>query len=86
MRGAILPLPQYDFVEWCLVKAEGRLYLILPIRNRCLCIFFEYSQRKIILNKSLYILIRSIFHVKFQIIRHLKQELYLTNTNENEIC
>jgi hypothetical protein len=27
MRGAILPLPQYAFVAWCSVKAQGQLYL-----------------------------------------------------------
>jgi len=26
MRGAILPLPQYAFMAWCLVKAQGQLY------------------------------------------------------------
>jgi hypothetical protein len=28
-RGAILPLPQYAFVAWCSVKAQGQLYLHL---------------------------------------------------------
>jgi hypothetical protein len=27
--GAIPPLPQYAFMEWCLVKAQGQLYLYL---------------------------------------------------------
>jgi hypothetical protein len=35
MRGAILPLPQYAFMAWCSVKAQGQLYLYL-----CLSIVF----------------------------------------------
>jgi len=27
MNGAILPLPQYAFMAWCSVKAQGQLYL-----------------------------------------------------------
>jgi len=27
MSGAIHPLPQYAFMAWCLVKAQGQLYL-----------------------------------------------------------
>jgi hypothetical protein len=27
MRGDILPLPQYAFMVWCSVKAQGQLYL-----------------------------------------------------------
>jgi hypothetical protein len=26
MRGGIPPLPQYAFMAWCSVKAEGQLY------------------------------------------------------------
>jgi hypothetical protein len=26
MRGAIPPVPHYDFMAWCSVKAHGRLY------------------------------------------------------------
>jgi len=26
MRGAIHALPQYSFMTWCLVKAQGQLY------------------------------------------------------------
>jgi hypothetical protein len=26
MSGAIPPLPQYTFMAWCLVKAQGQLY------------------------------------------------------------
>jgi hypothetical protein len=29
MNGAIHPLPQYAFMAWCLVKAQGQLYLYL---------------------------------------------------------
>jgi hypothetical protein len=27
MRGAVPPLSQYAFMAWCLVKAQGQLYL-----------------------------------------------------------
>jgi hypothetical protein len=27
MSGAIHPLPQYAFIAWCSVKAQGQLYL-----------------------------------------------------------
>jgi len=26
MHGAIIPLPQYSFMAWCLVKAQGQVY------------------------------------------------------------
>jgi hypothetical protein len=29
MPGAIPPLPQYNFMAWCSVKAQGQLYLYL---------------------------------------------------------
>jgi hypothetical protein len=29
MGGAIPPLTQYAFMAWCLVKAQGQLYLYL---------------------------------------------------------
>jgi hypothetical protein len=29
MSGAIPPLPQHAFMAWCLVKAQGQLYLYL---------------------------------------------------------
>jgi hypothetical protein len=29
MSGAIPPLPQYAFMAWCSVKAQGQLYLLL---------------------------------------------------------
>jgi hypothetical protein len=28
MRGAIHPLPQYAFMAWCSVKAQGQLHLL----------------------------------------------------------
>jgi len=28
MREATIPLPQYGFVAWCSVKAQGQLYLL----------------------------------------------------------
>jgi hypothetical protein len=42
MSGAIHPLPQYAFMAWCLVKAQGQLYfyftftpnIIRPIKSR----------------------------------------------------
>jgi hypothetical protein len=34
MSGAVPPLPQYAFVAWCSVKAQGQLYLcLLPERK-----------------------------------------------------
>jgi len=32
MRGAIPPLSQYTFMAWCLVKAQGQVYLYLRLR------------------------------------------------------
>jgi hypothetical protein len=38
MNGTIHPLPQYAFMAWCLVKAQGQLYLfyllLLYVGNR----------------------------------------------------
>jgi hypothetical protein len=35
MSGAIPPLPQYAFMAWCSVKAQGQLYLyLLPLASR----------------------------------------------------
>jgi hypothetical protein len=28
VRGAIYPFPQYAFMAWCSVKAQGKLYII----------------------------------------------------------
>jgi ribosomal 50S subunit-associated protein YjgA (DUF615 family) len=37
MSGAIHPLPQYAFMAWCLVKAQGQLYLYLFTNEEVLC-------------------------------------------------
>jgi hypothetical protein len=29
MSGAVPPLPQYTFMAWCSIKAQGQLYLFL---------------------------------------------------------
>jgi hypothetical protein len=47
MSGAIPPLPQYSFMAWCSVKAQGQLYFTLPYLY---C--FENSVRLQISNKS----------------------------------
>jgi hypothetical protein len=53
-EGAIPPLPHYAFVAWCLVKAQGQLYLY----HTCLmCEMKEYSKQK------LQIFMRYIFRV-----------------------
>jgi hypothetical protein len=33
MCGAIPPLPQYAFMAWCLVKAQGQFYLYLYLNT-----------------------------------------------------
>jgi hypothetical protein len=33
MSGAIPPLPQYAFMAWCSVKAQGQLYLYFSYEN-----------------------------------------------------
>jgi hypothetical protein len=33
MSGAIHPLPQYAFMAWYLVKAQGQIYLYLMYKN-----------------------------------------------------
>jgi hypothetical protein len=33
MSGAMPPLPQYDSMEWCSVKAQGQLYLFYYYYN-----------------------------------------------------
>jgi hypothetical protein len=38
MHGAIPPFPQFAFMAWCLVKAQGQLYLLpLPLPSSCRC-------------------------------------------------
>jgi len=34
MCGAIPSHPQYAFTAWCSLKAQGQLYLTLPLRGR----------------------------------------------------
>jgi hypothetical protein len=36
MSGAIPPLPQYAFMAWCSVKAQGQLYLYFILTTRCI--------------------------------------------------
>jgi hypothetical protein len=46
MHGAIPPLPQYAFMPWCLVEAQGQLYplpLINLYENRTVTHFLSYS-------------------------------------------
>jgi hypothetical protein len=31
MSGAVPPLPQYAFMAWCSVKAQGQLYIYLTL-------------------------------------------------------
>jgi hypothetical protein len=34
MSGAMPPFPQYAFMAWCSVKAQGQLYLyLLPVQS-----------------------------------------------------
>jgi hypothetical protein len=33
MSGAIPPLPQHAFMAWCLVKAQGQLYLFIACQT-----------------------------------------------------
>jgi len=35
IRGAIPPLPQYAFIAWCSVKAQGQLYKEANIGTFC---------------------------------------------------
>jgi hypothetical protein len=41
MSGAIPPLPQYAFMAWCLVKAQGQLYLL----DRVFSQFHKYHMK-----------------------------------------
>jgi hypothetical protein len=40
MSGAIPPLPQYPFMAWCSVKAQGQLYLYLYVQ--CITYYVLY--------------------------------------------
>jgi len=41
MRVAIPQLPQYSFMAWCLVKAQGQLYIYLLHLKQCIYISQE---------------------------------------------
>jgi len=47
MRGAIspLPFPQYAFMAWCSVKAQGKLYLYLLHKIRTVDISMKTSTK-----------------------------------------
>jgi hypothetical protein len=47
MSGAISPLPQYAFMAWCSVKAQGQLYL-LPYLYRQLPFIKNYPFKVIL--------------------------------------
>jgi hypothetical protein len=49
MSGAIHPLPQYAFMAWCLVKAQGQLYLFY-----CLTVT-ERKRMKVVQEEEVYI-------------------------------
>jgi hypothetical protein len=53
MSGAVPLLPQYAFMAWCLVKAQGQLYLYLlfdnDIYHNCVIIYrFVIGWRKLV--------------------------------------
>jgi hypothetical protein len=41
MRGAIPPLPQYAFMAWCSVKAQGQLFTFTCIKHSIFCTSLE---------------------------------------------
>jgi hypothetical protein len=43
MSVAVPPLPQYDFMAWCLVKAQGQLYLFTFYSNNFTFTFTSLS-------------------------------------------
>jgi hypothetical protein len=45
MSGAIPPLPQYAFTAWCLVKAQGQLYLFPYTFNFMYNFLIDFSLR-----------------------------------------
>jgi hypothetical protein len=49
--GAIHPLPQYAFMAWCSVKAQGQLYLTLIDLN--VLMFREYEIRTFLMWKAI---------------------------------
>jgi len=58
MSGAILPLSQYAFIAWCLVKAQGQLYL-LPL----LCVVKPVKDAFKLFSAVLACLIRHSVHI-----------------------
>jgi len=52
MRGAIPPLPQYAFMAWSLVKAQGQLYLYLYL-SIYLFIYIHFLRKKLLGKKEL---------------------------------
>jgi hypothetical protein len=66
MGGAIHPLPQYAFMAWCLVKAQGQLHLftscitILVSTLGCVRILEQHSS--LLLTNIVEIIILPVFH------------------------
>jgi hypothetical protein len=59
MRGAMPPLPQYAFVAWYSVKAQGQLYLYLYVCNHnflVICHLIMYTSFQLVTN------LRIMFH------------------------
>jgi len=53
MYGAISPLPQYSYMVWCLVKAQGQLYFYLArggkiVKNPLVSIASSWLEIKLI--------------------------------------
>jgi len=38
MSGAILSLPQYTFMVWCSVEAQGQLYIFCMKDEKYICV------------------------------------------------
>jgi hypothetical protein len=53
MRGAILPIPQYAFMEWCLVKHRDNFTLPLPLTSMKVGVFIPMRFR-LLENKALF--------------------------------
>jgi hypothetical protein len=65
MSGAIHPLPQYAFMVWCSVKAQGQLYLYNDRINRANKMFerSEKSVNKTCHNKERKLIKRSTYNI-----------------------
>jgi hypothetical protein len=59
MSGAIPPHPQYAFMAWCLVKAQGQLYFTFMYEYMTLHLQVSWHKEPIILRR-LYT-----FHVRY---------------------